>query len=78
MELVQKTLQGIAAKDEDEGRMGFGRNAASIRMGTNLWQTPALSSDEGRYVQERTFDDGCFPDTAELLEIMYCRSEKLL
>ena len=68
MDLVHDTLRGIAANDEDEGRIGFGRHATCIRMGRELWETPALRLEESRRIQERTFDDGTFPDTADSLK----------
>jgi hypothetical protein len=52
LDLVHKTLQGIAAQDEDEGQPGFGRHAAAIRMGRDLWETPELNVHERGGVAE--------------------------
>ena len=34
LDLVYNTLRGIAAHDEDEGKLAFGRHAACIRLGS--------------------------------------------
>ena len=39
MDLIQKTLNGICAKSEDDGAEGIGRHAAVIRLGRDLWQS---------------------------------------
>jgi len=68
MDLVHKTLRGIAAHDGDEGRFGVGRYAASIRMGRSLWETPPLNASERLRVKERLFDNGTYPDTKDTLK----------
>ena len=68
MDLVQQTLRGIAKNDVDEGCIGFGRYAACIRMGRDVWETPALSSDERTQAKERFFDDGSFPELKTVLK----------
>ena len=66
LDLVQKTLDGIAAQSRDDGAKGFGRHAATIRLGRLLWQSPPLSPSEASIVEERLFDDGHFPAADEL------------
>ncbi len=69
LELVRNTLKGIAAHDEEEGQRGFGRNAASIRMGRSLWESPALSERERKSVAEHIFlNDGEYPTTKDALK----------
>ena len=65
--LVRNTLQGIACLDDDEGRIGFGRHAACIRMGRELWCSSELTMSERERAREHFFDDGTFPDTSDEL-----------
>ena len=44
LDLVHRTLQGIAARSEDDGAEGFGRHAATIRLGKALWQSAPLNT----------------------------------
>ena len=52
MEIVRKTLNGISAKCSDNGLEGFGKHATPIRLGKELWETPALSPDRVSMVSE--------------------------
>ncbi len=61
LELVRKTLTGIAAHDEDEGSCGLGRHAGIIRLGSGLWATPALTQQESATVVERFLMMVLFP-----------------
>ena len=65
MDLVHRSLNGIAARSGDDGTRGFGRHSDIIRMGRALWQTPALDSMQQRGITERFFDDGKFPSSEE-------------
>ena len=68
MDLIHDTLQGIATRTEDEGAVGFGRHARSIRIGKSLWESPALTETEKRSVKEPLFDEDTFPPTQEALK----------
>ena len=68
MEVVRKTLQGIAARSEDDGATGVGRHATTIRLGRALWETPQLNADQRKYAQEVFFDDGRLPSAKESLK----------
>ena len=46
MDLVQKTLQGIAADDEDAGQEGFGQYSDTIALGRSVWQSPDITNAE--------------------------------
>ena len=52
LELVQKTLKGIAMHSVDEGENGMGRHGATIVLGTNQWSTAPLTEKEERKTQE--------------------------
>ena len=66
---MHDVLKGIAAQDEEEGQRGFGRNAASIRMGRSLWESPALSEHERKRAEEHSFPHtGEFPTTKDALK----------
>ena len=68
MHLVRETLQGISAKDEDEGRIGLGRHATCIRLGRDLWSSADLSAAEQRCAKEFIFDGNGYPQTKEALD----------
>ena len=44
--LIQKTLDGIASRSQDDGAEGFGRYAQVISLGKALWQSASLTSEE--------------------------------
>ena len=69
MDLVRKTLRGIAANTDDDGAKGFGRHAQSIRIGRVLWESPPLTAPEVRDIEEPAFDDGRFPSSEHLRKI---------
>ena len=66
MDLVHRTLQGMAAKSSDEGMKAIGRHARTIRLGRALWQSPPLDANATASVEERFFDDGSVPPQAEI------------
>ena len=66
MDVVRKTLDGIAARSEDDGARGFGRHASTIRIGRNLWQSPQVPKSIATSISERLFDDGTFPPAAAM------------
>ena len=68
MDFVQQTLNGIAARSEEDGCKGIGRHASIIRMGRQLWQTPSLTGEQQVGIRERFFDDGTFPLVTESKE----------
>ena len=68
LDLVHRTLQGIAARSEDDGAEGCGRHAATIRLGKALWQSAPLTNEERSVARERFFDDGTFPPLKDALE----------
>jgi hypothetical protein len=70
LDLVHQTLQGIAARSSDEGQKALGRHARTIRLGRSLWQSDPLASEIVASMQERMFDDGCFPPLAEMRSIV--------
>ena len=53
MQLVEKTLRGIAARSDDDGVQGFGKHGSVIHLGRSVWQTPTLSAAEQVGVDER-------------------------
>ena len=65
MELVRRTLEGIAEHDTDEHAQAFGRHAQTIQLGKALWATPHLKEEEARGAQEEDFDSGQFPSVQE-------------
>ena len=56
LQLIQKTLQGIAAHNEDEGALGIGRHASTILLGRNLWETPPLADNVEKNIKETLFN----------------------
>ena len=66
--LVRRTLQGIASHDTEEGRVSFGRHDACIKMGRELWATEELTEHERKQAMEVSFGDGTFPAAREALE----------
>ena len=68
MDLIKQTLDGIEARDEDNGVEAIGRYAEVIQLGRNIWQSPPLTAAQEALVQECFFDDGCFPPNEEVLK----------
>ena len=66
LDLVQCTLDGIAARSEEDGAEGFGKYQTTIRLGRSLWQTPALTAFEKAQVVTTNFTDNDFPSKEEL------------
>ena len=48
MDLIQQTLDGINARDKDNGVEAIGRHAKVIQLGRIAWQSPPLSEAETR------------------------------
>ena len=67
LQLIQKTLQGIAAHNEDEGALGIGRHASTILLGRNLWETAPLADTIEKTVKETQFKN-VFPSAEEAIE----------
>ena len=61
MDVVRRTLGGIAARSSEEGQQALARHARVIRLGRRLWQSADLSAEAARAVSEQFFDDGTFP-----------------
>ena len=53
MEVVNRTLCGIAARSADDGSRGSGCHAEIIRMGRDLWQTPPLTGSQAEKITEK-------------------------
>ena len=51
MDLVHRTLQGMASRSADEGVKATVRHARTIRLGRNLWESPPLESDVTRLIK---------------------------
>ena len=68
MQLVEDTINGIAAHDEQDGEVGMGKDAQTINLGKSLWQTAVLSPAETSVARERFFDDNTFPAKNEALK----------
>jgi len=68
IDVVKSTLQGIAARDTDEGALGVGRHAASVCLGNELWRTADLTETERRQARECTFRKGSFPKSKDALK----------
>ena len=67
LQLIQKTLQGIAAHNEDEGALGVGRHASTILLGRNLWETPPLADNIEKSIKETLFNN-VFPTAEEAIQ----------
>ena len=67
LNLVRRTLQGIASHDTEEGRVSFGRHDACIKMGRDLWATEELTATERWQAVEVSFVEGTFPAAREAL-----------
>ena len=65
LDVVRRTLDGIAAESVDEGEKGLGRYAETIRLGKHLWQSRTLTPSEEEQIEEKFYDEGFFPATAE-------------
>ena len=50
MDLVQKTLKGIAADDEETGQDGFGQYSDTIALGRSLWQSADITNAEAAFL----------------------------
>ena len=46
MKVVQQTIDGLAANDEDLGHINVGHHTDTIALGRCLWQTETLTSEE--------------------------------
>ena len=68
LELVKKTLLGIAARDVDEGCLGSGRHTASVCLGKELWGSPELAEEDQRRCIEPTFGKDKFPPAKDALK----------
>ena len=66
LDIVHKTLTGMAKRSSDEGAQALGRHARTIRLGRSLWQSEPLSSKDAEHLCERFFDDGTFPPLKEV------------
>ena len=66
LDIVHKTLTGMAKRSSDEGAQALGRHARTIRLGRSLWQSEPLSSTDAEHMCERFFDDGTFPPLKEV------------
>ena len=44
MDLIQRTLNGISSRSEDNGVEAIGRHAAVIQMGRDIWQSAPLTA----------------------------------
>ena len=66
MNVVRKTLDGIAALSEDDGARVFGKHGSTIRLGRDLWQSERLPTSIASRIMERFFDGGTFPPTITL------------
>jgi hypothetical protein len=65
LDVVRRTLNGIASWCKDEGAKGLGRHAHTIRLGRDLWQSAPLSEGAEARIEERLFDDGSLPPPVE-------------
>ena len=65
MQLVQQTLQGMAARNSEEGVKAMGPHARTIRLGRALWESPPLVEEVANTIEETLFD-GDFPPLAEM------------
>ena len=52
LELVQRTLRGIAAHSSDDGAAGFGKHSECIRLRRTLWESPDLTTAEVKCIAE--------------------------
>lgn len=61
IDVVRRVLDGIAVWSSDEGQQALARYGGTIRLGRALWQSPALTNNDKRGIEERFFDDGSVP-----------------
>ena len=70
LDLVHKTLQGIASRDVDEGCLSSGRYAASVVLGKELWSSRDLTREENEVEGAQLWkwyiptNEGCTPGDA--------------
>jgi len=70
MDLVQRTIDGMWSSSEDDGILGFGRYSESIRLGRNLWQSPAIPEDAQAAIREDVMDPTAYPSGKDLKKDM--------
>ena len=61
MDIVRRALTGIASRSAEEGEKGCGRYAQVIRLGRAIWETAPVSDERRKDLDERCFEEGCFP-----------------
>ena len=76
MDLVRKTLHGIASRSKDEGVKAIGRHARSIRLGRSMWQSPPLSEEITSRIEETCFDDDFFPPAKAIQKALAAAKKK--
>ena len=77
MALVEKTLNGIYSKSSDDGLVGFGRYATTIRLGRNLWQTVDTPRECKGEIRERMFLKSDFP-TGRDIQKAFTKLQKVI
>jgi hypothetical protein len=70
LDLVHKTLQGIAIRNQEEGEKALGRHARTIRQGRSLWESEPLSPEVVSGMKECIFDETSFPPLKEMRTVM--------
>ena len=70
MDLVRKTLHGIASRSKDEGVKAIGRHERSIRLGRSMCQSPPLSEEIRSRIEETCFDENYFPPPKDIAKAL--------
>ncbi len=66
LQLIERTLQGIAACSQEDGERGVGRYAKTILLGRSIWASEALRPDETRGLHEDIFGEDASPPCREV------------
>ena len=66
IDVARRVLDGIAVQSSEEGQQTLGRYGGTIRLGRALWQSPAVTNNDKRGIDERFFDDGSVPAPDDL------------
>ena len=77
MNLIERTLQGIAASSSETGDSGFGRYAKTILLGRSVWASEKLHPYEQTGLHEDTSGADAFPPCKEAEKAAQAASKAL-
>ena len=70
-------LQGIGKRSNENGSKGLSKHAQTIRLGTSLWQSEALTEKEAVDVCETTFNENMFPTVKQSKQFLENLNKKV-